>query len=107
MRKKVAVLGGGSRLSYLLNGLKQYPLDITAIVSVCDNGSSTGILREEFNIPAVGDIRKVLVSLSETGTVTVLLVSVWEFSDATFKSFSDLLHPLKHPIMQQPANIST
>ena len=50
----------------MLNGLKQYPLDITAIVSVCDNGSSTGILREEFNIPAVGDIRRVLVSLSET-----------------------------------------
>ncbi len=66
MRKKVVVLGGGTGLSYLLNGLKQYPVDITAIVSVCDNGSSTGILREEFNIPAVGDIRKVLVALSET-----------------------------------------
>ena len=66
MRKKVVVLGGGTGLSYLLNGLKQYPVDITAIVSVCDDGSSTGILREEFNIPAVGDIRKVLVSLSET-----------------------------------------
>ena len=66
MKKKVVVLGGGNGLSYLLNGLKQYPLDITAIVSVCDNGSSTGILREEFNIPAVGDIRRVLVSLSET-----------------------------------------
>ena len=66
MRKKVVVLGGGTGLSYLLNGLKQYPVDITAIVSVCDDGSSTGILREEFNIPAVGDIRKVLVSLAET-----------------------------------------
>ena len=66
MKKKVVVLGGGNGLSYLLNGLKQYPLDITAIVSVCDTGSSTGILREEFNIPAVGDIRRVLVSLSET-----------------------------------------
>ena len=66
MKKKVVVLGGGTGLSYLLNGLKQYPLDITAIVSVCDDGSSTGILREEFNIPAVGDIRKVLVALSET-----------------------------------------
>lgn len=66
MKKKVVVLGGGNGLSYLLNGLKQYPLDITAIVSVCDNGSSTGVLREEFNIPAVGDIRRVLVSLSET-----------------------------------------
>lgn len=66
MKKKVVVLGGGTGLSYLLTGLKQYPLDITAIVSVCDDGSSTGILREEFNIPAVGDVRKVLVSLSET-----------------------------------------
>lgn len=66
MRKKVVVLGGGTGLSYLLSGLKQYPVDITAIVSVCDDGSSTGILREEFNIPAVGDVRKVLVSLSET-----------------------------------------
>ena len=66
MRKKIVVLGGGTGLSYLLSGLKQYPVDITAIVSVCDDGSSTGILREEFNIPAVGDVRKVLVSLSET-----------------------------------------
>ena len=53
-------------MSNLLRGLKKYPLDITAIVTVCDDGNSTGILREEFNIPAVGDIRRVLVSLSET-----------------------------------------
>ncbi len=66
MKKKIVVLGGGTGLSYLLSGLKQYPVDITAIVSVCDDGKSTGILREEFNIPAVGDVRKVLVSLSET-----------------------------------------
>ena len=66
MQKKVVVLGGGTGMSNLLRGLKQYPLDITAIVTVCDDGKSTGILREEFNIPAVGDIRRVLVSLSET-----------------------------------------
>ena len=41
-----------------------YPLDITAIVSVCDDGSSTGKLRKEFNIPGMGDIRKVLSNLS-------------------------------------------
>ena len=64
--KKVVVLGGGTGMSNLLRGLKQYPLDISAIVTVCDDGKSTGILREEFNIPAVGDIRRVLVSLSET-----------------------------------------
>ena len=66
MNKKVVILGGGTGLSTLLRGLKKFPLDITAIVSVCDDGRSTGRLREEFNVPAVGDIRKVLVSLSET-----------------------------------------
>ncbi|NMA51112.1 MAG: YvcK family protein [Mollicutes bacterium] len=62
--KKVVVLGGGTGMSFLLKGLKEYPLDITAVVSVCDDGGSTGILRDEFNMLAVGDIRKVLVSLS-------------------------------------------
>ena len=62
---KVAVLGGGTGMSQLLRGLKKLPFDISAIVSVCDDGSSTGRLREEFHTPAVGDIRKVLISLSE------------------------------------------
>ena len=63
--KKVLVFGGGTGMSYLLRGLKQYPLDITAVVSVCDDGGSTGILRDEFDLPGVGDIRKVLISLSK------------------------------------------
>lgn len=63
--KKVVVLGGGTGLSTLLRGLKNFPLDITAVVSVSDDGKSTGRLRKEFNIPAVGDIRRVLVSLAE------------------------------------------
>ena len=66
MNKKVVVLGGGTGLSTLLKGLKSFPVDISAIVSVCDDGKSTGRLREEFNQVAVGDIRRVLVSLSET-----------------------------------------
>ena len=66
MQKKVVVLGGGTGMSNLLSGLKQFPLDITSIVTVCDDGKSTGTLREEFNIPAVGDVRRVLVALSET-----------------------------------------
>jgi len=65
MNKKVIVFGGGTGLSYLLRGLKQYPLDITAVVSVCDDGGSTGKLRDEFNILAPGDIRKVIESLSD------------------------------------------
>ena len=84
MRKKVVVLGGGTGMSYLLSGLKQYPIDITAIVSVCDDGSSTGILREEFNIPAVGDVRKVLVALSETEPL------VQELFNYRFNTTSDL-----------------
>lgn len=64
VRKKVVVLGGGTGTSTLLSGLKRMPIDITAVISVSDNGSSTGKLREEFLIPAVGDIRKVLTNLS-------------------------------------------
>lgn len=65
MYKKVVVLGGGTGISYLLRGLKDFPLDITAIITVSDNGRSTGKLRKEFNIPAIGDIRKVITSLSQ------------------------------------------
>ena len=64
--KKVVVLGGGTGLSTLLRGLKQFPIEISAIVSVSDDGRSTGRLREEFKTPAVGDVRQVLSALSET-----------------------------------------
>lgn len=66
MNKKVLVFGGGTGMSCLLKGLKQFPVDITSVVSVCDDGGSTGILRDEFDMLAVGDIRKVLVALSQT-----------------------------------------
>ena len=62
--KKVVVMGGGTGISYLLRGLKDFPVDITAVITVSDNGRSTGKLREEFHIPAVGDIRKVITNLS-------------------------------------------
>ena len=84
MKKKVVVLGGGTGMSNLLMGLKNFPLDISAIVTVCDDGSSTGILREEFNIPAVGDIRRVLVALSETEPL------VMDLFNYRFKTTSDL-----------------
>ncbi len=66
MNKKVVVFGGGTGLSYLLRGLKDFPIDITAVITVSDNGRSSGKLRKEFHIPAVGDIRKVITSLSST-----------------------------------------
>src|SRR5690554_5592124 len=64
--QRVVVLGGGHGLSVLLRGLKLFPIELTAIVAVSDNGSSTGILRKELNIPAVGDLRNVIISLSES-----------------------------------------
>lgn len=84
MNKKVVVLGGGTGQSSLLRGLKLFPLDITAVVTVADDGKSTGKLRKEFNIPGVGDIRRVLISLSETEEVVEKLV------DYRFKTDSDL-----------------
>lgn len=64
MYKKVVVLGGGTGMSFLLRGLKDFPVDITAVITVSDNGRSTGKLRQEFHTPAVGDIRKVITNLS-------------------------------------------
>lgn len=81
---KLAVLGGGTGLSTLLRGLKKLPFELSAIVSVCDDGSSTGRLREEFKTPAVGDIRKVLISLSEDEE------KVRKLLDYRFNTSSDL-----------------
>lgn len=64
--KKIVIFGGGSGLSQMLKGLKLFPIDITAVVSVSDNGGSTLRLRKDFNIPAVGDISKVLIAMSNT-----------------------------------------
>ena len=44
--KKVIVLGGGTGLSCLLSGLKLFPVEVTAVIAVSDNGSSTGVLKE-------------------------------------------------------------
>lgn len=73
--KKIVVLGGGTGQSVLLSGLKKFPFDITAVVSVCDDGKSTGKLRKEFNVPAMGDIRRVLIALSETEDIIGQLVN--------------------------------
>ena len=73
--KKIVVLGGGSGQSVLLNGLKKFPFDITAVVSVCKKKKSTGKLREEFNVPAMGDVRRVLIALSETEDIIGKLVN--------------------------------
>ncbi len=57
-------MGGGTGTFTVLSGLKKYPVDLTAIVSMADDGGSTGILREEFGMLPAGDIRRALVALS-------------------------------------------
>jgi uncharacterized cofD-like protein len=65
---RVVAIGGGTGLSTLLRGIKEHTANLTAIVSVADDGGSTGRLRDQLGIPAVGDIRNCLVALAETET---------------------------------------
>ena len=62
---KIVVIGGGTGLSTLLRGLKQYSSNITAIVTVADDGGSSGRLRREMGILPPGDIRNCIAALAD------------------------------------------
>ncbi|MCI1574666.1 MAG: YvcK family protein [Weizmannia coagulans] len=62
---KIVLIGGGTGLPVLLRGLKKYPVEISAIVTVADDGGSSGRIRNEMDIPSPGDIRNVLAALSD------------------------------------------
>ena len=64
-RPKIVVLGGGTGLPVILKNLKAQSADITAIVTVADDGGSSGTIRDYVNVVPPGDIRNVLVSLSD------------------------------------------
>ncbi|WP_182201242.1 gluconeogenesis factor YvcK family protein [Paraliobacillus salinarum] len=64
-KKNIVVLGGGTGMPVLLRGLKEYPINLSAIVTVADDGGSSGRLRTEMSIPAPGDIRNVIAAMSE------------------------------------------
>lgn len=98
--KKVVIFGGGTGLSQILKGLKLFPLDITAVVTVSDNGKSTGKLREELNIPAVGDITKVLLSMAKNNKDTEDLLN-YRFENNT--SLAE--HSIKNLILAALLNI--
>lgn len=66
---RIVTIGGGTGLSTLLRGLKQHNVAITAIVTVGDDGGSSGRLRTEFNMPSPGDIRNCLVALADSETL--------------------------------------
>ena len=83
-RKKVVIWGGGTGSSRVLMSLKDLPFDITSVVTVSDDGRSTGILRKEFTAPGMGDIRKVLSNLS------TLPDEVKDIMEYRFSTYSDL-----------------
>ena len=62
---RIVAIGGGTGLSTLLRGLKEHTSNLTAIVTVADDGGSSGVLREELGIPPVGDIRNCIVALAD------------------------------------------
>jgi uncharacterized cofD-like protein len=85
---RVVVIGGGTGSFSVLSGLKKYPLDLTAIISMADNGGSTGVLREEFGILPPGDIRRALVALSEAGESLLSQLFTYRFSQGSLKGHS-------------------
>jgi len=92
--KKIVIFGGGTGLSCLLSGLKLFPVDVTAIISVSDDGSSTGQLKREFDIPAVGDIGQVLLSMANVDSDFKDLLS-YRFTKESFLEN----HPIKNILL--------
>ena len=68
-RKKITTIGGGTGQYMLLRGLKKYDIELTAVVSMVDDGGSSGKLRDEFGVLPPGDLRRCLVALSRESKV--------------------------------------
>ena len=66
---RIVAIGGGTGLSTLLRGLKEHTSNLTAVVTVADDGGSSGALREDLGIPPVGDIRNCITALADTETL--------------------------------------
>jgi len=79
---RIVVIGGGTGLSVMLRGLKKKPVDITAIVTVADDGGSSGRLRDELQMPPPGDIRSVITALAESEPLLSEMLQ-YRFSNGT------------------------
>lgn len=73
--KKIVVMGGGTGNFTVLRGLKKHPVELSAIVSMADDGGSTGILRDELGVLPPGDVRQCLVALSDSSRMMRSLMS--------------------------------
>lgn len=89
---KVVVIGGGTGNFAVLRGLKNYPVELSAIVSMADDGGSTGILRDELGVLPPGDVRQCLVALSNSSSLMRSLVNYrFENGGLGGHSFGNLL----------------
>ena len=74
--KHVVVIGGGHGLAVILRGIKHLAdIKLSAIVTVADDGGSTGRLRQQYQIPAMGDIRNVMCAMAESETLLSSLMN--------------------------------
>jgi len=90
--KKIVVIGGGTGNFAVLDGLKSYSVDISAIVSMADDGGSTGILRDELGVLPPGDVRQCLVALSNSSRLMRSLMNYrFEQGGLGGHSFGNLL----------------
>lgn len=87
IRKRIVTIGGGTGSFTLLTGLKKYPVDISAIVSMADDGGSTGVLRDELGVLPPGDVRQCLVALSESSETLRELMN-YRFEEGGLKGHS-------------------
>ncbi|MBP3892304.1 MAG: YvcK family protein [Solobacterium sp.] len=98
-RYRIVVIGGGHGQSLICRGIKNLKnVDISAIVTVADDGGSTGRLRRQFHIPAMGDIRNVLISLSESENIMGALMD-YRFEDPSGKEMDIQGHNLGNLIL--------
>ncbi len=86
-KKKVVVIGGGTGTFTVLSGLKNYPLDLSAIVTMADDGGSTGVLRDELGVLPPGDVRQCLVALSKSPKFLRQLMN-YRFTEGGLKGHS-------------------
>ena len=89
---KMVILGGGTGLSVLLRGVKNYTSNITAIVTVADDGGGSGILREDLGMLPPGDIRNCILALADTEPIMEQLLQ-YRFEEGSLKGqcFGNLL----------------
>ena len=88
---RIVVIGGGTGISTMLRGLKKYSSNITAVITVADDGGGSGVLREDLGMVAPGDIRNCIMALAETESVMERLLQ-YRFTEGRLKgqSFGNL-----------------